>query len=1139
MKISGWISLCGVLAAVCAVQATYTYYSTAHCDCNGRSQNCLRDTWGLHCVDCQGNTEGRHCERCKAGYYLEGAGLSCMPCRCHPTGSVSNTCDSKGRCDCKDGVTGEKCDRCPEGPIGPNGCSQRRDSTEDSASLTQPCFCYGHSSQCSPQSGYYVYNITSTFTNGPEGWKAATAKGVVPEDVHFRWTPTHQDLEVISKNSLPVYLYAPAPFLGDQLLSYGQNFSFALRLDRGVRHPSTNDVILEGGGLQVSASLGDLRSIVPCGQKINYVFRLDEQAGSRWKPQLSSVQFQTLLQNLTAIKIRATFGENGRGYLDNVQLVSAQRGAGVQLGDSWRLPARWVQTCSCPQGYEGDSCERCSVGFRRRIPSDGPFSSCEPCNCRGGSCDPQTGDCYSADETPGERSCSEGFYRDPWQPQTCVKCPCPDGVSCSVAADSLYPRCDHCPTGTTGPRCDICQQGFYGDPAGETGVQRPCRPCQCNGHINANVAGSCDGRSGECLKCLNNTKGPNCESCLRGFYHSQSRDACKPCACDLLGSETQQCNDFGQCRCRPGFEGLRCQRSNCPACFSPIKAKMEAYAVKLRELEILFSNAHGGLRPTNSAEMEATLRETERLVNDLKDSTEQLTELEKSLQARLSFISRRQLAEGQKIQNIADTTYNIKQQQKTYKTTVKEVQTLIEEMKLQLEEARTTLRSAELPLGDAPLGSNLFSSLVQTATSLADKHQTVASAVEQTANAALSDSGQSLALVRSLMNKENKVKELIGDLKNTYDLTSAQVKGLENQASRVSSDARGESKMADGMLKDIASMERSIPSDLKDKMDAMVFKMNGLEAAVDENILGIQTLQGGMQKDKAATLDLLAKGKAAQQGFGELLDRVNVAKADTQGALQRIHSNTKELDDTLNTLRGFDQQIGGSRTQAADAIKRLPAISATIQQAVSGNAETQSVLDDLFDTFSTAKGTISQLGTKVYDLEQTFGSLPPFTGLVNEATKLNKESQALKRKASATADSLTLELDKASKLEADSQLAANGAATAFNNAKQTRDAVGKTLRDINSLLANMNQPGIVDENLLKKLEDSLAGAQRQVEGQLKPRLVSMEEQEAAMRRRLTTINTDIDTILGDIANLEDILRTVPDGCFNNPPIEQA
>lgn len=41
------------------------------------------------------------------------------------------------------------------------------------------------------------------------------------------------------------------------------------------------------------------------------------------------------------------------------------------------------------------------------------------------------------------------------------------------------------------------------------------------------------------------------------------------------------------------------------------------------------------------------------------------------------------------------------------------------------------------------------------------------------------------------------------------------MKGFENQATRLSTEARGESKMADSMLKDIANMERDIPSSLK------------------------------------------------------------------------------------------------------------------------------------------------------------------------------------------------------------------------------------------------------------------------------------------------------------------------------------
>ncbi|XP_047445759.1 laminin subunit gamma-2 [Mugil cephalus] len=1119
-----WISLCGLLTALCGVQATYyTYYSTLRCDCNGRSRYCLRDSLGLHCLDCQGNTEGRHCERCKDGFFLEGAGPSCTPCRCNPTGSVRPSCDSRGRCTCKDGVSGDKCDRCPEGPIGPNGCPSSRQTREDSGSLSTPCFCYGHSSQCSAQSGFSIHNITSTFTHGNDGWKVATARGVAPDHVNFRWSPKHQDLEVISRNSLPVYLYAPDSFLGNQLLSYGRIFSFSLRLDRGVRHPSTSDVVLEGGGLSVSSSLGDLRSIVPCGQKIRYSFRLDERPGV-WRPHLSSFQFQTLLQNLSAIKIRATFGESGRGYLDNVVLTSARRGDGV--------PACWVQTCVCPRGHEGQFCERCSAGFRRSVPADGAFASCVPCSCRGGSCDPQTGDCYSSDDTQGQRTCTEGFYSDPRRPDTCVRCPCPQGVSCSLDAGSLEPRCERCPPGSSGLLCDVCQEGFYSDPSGG------CRPCQCNGHIDVSVAGSCDATSGKCLKCLNNTKGWSCEDCVRGFYHSRATDACKSCSCDLQGSESEQCDDAGQCRCRPGFEGLRCQRSNCPACFSPIKAKMDLFSAKLKELESLFSDMDGGLTPANGAEMEVALRAMEDLVDNLQDNTKQLTELEVELQRRLSSISSSQLEHDQDIQIIADTTTNIKQQQQMYKTKVAEVQGLMEEMKFKLQDAKTKLQSAEVPVGDAPQGSDDFSSLVKTATSLADEHKTDSDAVQQTANEALADSKESLTLIRSLMNRENKVKELIGDLKNMYDQASAEVKTMEKQATRLSDEARDESKMSNSLLTEIAAMERNLPSSLEEEMDNMVSRLALVKKAADKDISDFKDLQDGMQQEKLDTEDKLAKGKAAQQVYDKLVDRVNAAKDDTEDALNRIKGNINGLEDTLSTLKDFDQRISNSEALAKAANEGLPRINATIQQAVSNNEATNSALGDVSKDFDSALETIGNLEGLVNTLEGTFASLPPHSGLVKQANRLNGESLALKTKADTMNQDLAAEVEDANNLAAEAKEVSDGAAAAFDNARNTGNAVRQTLRKINNMLANMNQSSI-DETQLKRLEDSLARSQGEVEGLLRPRLRDMEEQEAAHRRQLDQINLDIDTILADIANLEDILEVVPKNkCFNTQ-VEKA
>lgn len=73
----------------------------------------------------------------------------------------------------------------------------------------------------------------------------------------------------------------------------------------------------------------------------------------------------------------------GRGYLDDVVLVSAQLGPGS--------PAFWVEKCRCPTGYEGQFCERCAAGYKRRFPEQGVRSQCEPCACLGGSCDPETG----------------------------------------------------------------------------------------------------------------------------------------------------------------------------------------------------------------------------------------------------------------------------------------------------------------------------------------------------------------------------------------------------------------------------------------------------------------------------------------------------------------------------------------------------------------------------------------------------------------------------------------------------------------------------------------------------------------------------------------------------------------------------
>lgn len=70
------------------------------------------------------------------------------------------------------------------------------------------------------------------------------------------------------------------------------------------------------------------------------------------------------------------------------------------------------------------------------------------------------------------------------------------------------------------------------------------------------------------------------------------------------------------------------------------------------------------------------------------------TGLEKSLQSRLSSISRSQLADGRLLQNIGAAAGKVERQQQTYKTKVEEVRSLMKEMKRKLDEAKADLRSA-------------------------------------------------------------------------------------------------------------------------------------------------------------------------------------------------------------------------------------------------------------------------------------------------------------------------------------------------------------------------------------------------------------------------------------------------------------
>ncbi|XP_040421110.1 netrin-G1 isoform X9 [Cygnus olor] len=94
------------------------------CECFGHSNRCsyieLLNT--VICVSCKHNTRGQHCELCRLGYFRNASAELddenvCIDCYCNPFGSVHDRCNDRGFCECKEGTSGPKCDKCLPGYI--------------------------------------------------------------------------------------------------------------------------------------------------------------------------------------------------------------------------------------------------------------------------------------------------------------------------------------------------------------------------------------------------------------------------------------------------------------------------------------------------------------------------------------------------------------------------------------------------------------------------------------------------------------------------------------------------------------------------------------------------------------------------------------------------------------------------------------------------------------------------------------------------------------------------------------------------------------------------------------------------------------------------------------------------------------
>ncbi|XP_072039253.1 laminin subunit alpha-1-like [Amphiura filiformis] len=489
------------------------------CDCDLQgsiSQQC--DLVSGEC-DCYPGVGTPTCSECEDGFKIL-TNSGCQPCGCSPDGSLGSVCNkTDGQCSCKENTGGLTCHDCAAGTFY-NSATQIQGCLQ--------CICMGITTDCTSSSDRSIEYAIPTNAGSTADWELYN--GETPSNI----VPTSSIINGVSfvTASVPVgqSLSWMVPQLSGNLLGvYGTTLTFSLfyELDVNAINPQELEirVMMQGMGNRYVRILGansDNTSTEFTISMIESEWRVDNA-------QFTAVSRGEFLQTLVAVD-RVLIGAQMNSALHQSRVL-----IGAQMNNALHQSRYVTNSSCCRQGADRCSDEQCTTSVKTLVAVDRVLIGAQ------------------MNSALHQSSIGGVSYYMATSPSSPVYNP---AASYAFTVENC-----NCGPGYNGLSCEECAIGYYRSNADNHPYFGTCIPCECNGH-----SPGCDQATGQCLECLHNTQGFNCDECAVGYYGNATAGTpsdCTRCPCSPPKTLSTSCalvDGAVTCECAPGHLDPLCNR---------------------------------------------------------------------------------------------------------------------------------------------------------------------------------------------------------------------------------------------------------------------------------------------------------------------------------------------------------------------------------------------------------------------------------------------------------------------------------------------------------------------------------------------------------------------------------------------------